>query len=481
MKKTGSKRGSNDSGLGAGVLDAPEESFALKGATVGAAGGWMGRGPAPIGSLQRGYGADEEPVEYGGHLGMEPEYVPRRGGFRLRMHGIPKSVAGRIVLGVVVFGAVSAVAITLGVARYYLMHDERFVMASSSDIEILGDDHLSRPQVLSVFAGDLERNIFRVPLSERKADLERLPWVAHATVMRLLPDKIRVKIMERTPVAFVRQGTQIGLVDGGGVLLDMPPEAAGDPQYSFPVLTGISAELPLSTRAARMDVYKQFIKELDGSGEKLTNSLSEVDVSNPEDVKALIASGSSDILVHFGDEAFLTRYREFQEHLPEWRQQYPKLASADMRYEGQIVLEMQGGASVPAGDSAATSTTLSAPIEPAPAAAVPVAPVAVHNAPMKAKMATTKIPLPVVQPEPAKVSLAAPVVAVPKPVAAKVSLGMVPKLASGSAKPIPSKPVMKAIAKPATKGKGAKSASNEKMFAALAAARKAQAKTGVSQ
>ena len=60
----------------------------------------------------------------------------------------------------------------------------------------------------------------------------------HATVMRLLPNKIRVQITERTPVAFVRQGTQIGLVDASGVLLDMPPEDAGDPHYSFPVLTG---------------------------------------------------------------------------------------------------------------------------------------------------------------------------------------------------------------------------------------------------
>ena len=53
----------------------------------------------------------------------------------------------------------------------------------------------------------------------------RLPWVAHATVMRLLPNRMRVSIVERTPVAFVRQGNHIGLVDANGVLLDMPTDA----------------------------------------------------------------------------------------------------------------------------------------------------------------------------------------------------------------------------------------------------------------
>jgi cell division protein FtsQ len=264
-----------------------------------------------------------------------------------------RSVGGRILLGVVVVLVLGVIAFAVAGVRYYLLHDERFLMTTSADIQITGNEHLTRAQVLSVFGADLERNLFKVSLAERRADLERLPWVEHATVMRLLPNQIRVKIIERTPVAFVRQGTQIGLVDGSGVLLDMPPEAAGDPKYSFPVLTGLAAGDPLSVRAARMEIYKRFMAELDSSNEHLTRNLSEVDVSNPEDVKAVVTTGGSDILVHFGDEEFLNRYREFQEHVAEWKTQYPKLASADMRYEGQIVLEMQQGAGVPlAGDAA---------------------------------------------------------------------------------------------------------------------------------
>ena len=173
--------------------------------------------------------------------------------------------------------------------------------------------------------------------------LERLPWVAHATVMRLLPNRMRVSIVERTPVAFVRQGTRIGLVDANGVLLDMPVDAKTGEHYSFPVVMGIAASDPLSTRAARMKIFGRFTSELDASGEKISEELSEVDLSNPEDVKASIPDHSTEILVHFGEDSFLDRYRRYQEHLPEWRTLYPKLSSVDMRYERQVVLEMQTG------------------------------------------------------------------------------------------------------------------------------------------
>jgi cell division protein FtsQ len=120
------------------------------------------------------------------------------------------------------------------------------------------------------------------------------------------------------------------------------------------VLSGLSVNDPLSTRAARMAIFRRFMQELDSAGQKNSSTISEVDVSNPEDVKAVVSGGGSDILVHFGDEEFLHRYQQFEQHLPEWKQQYPKLAAADMRYDRQVVLEMQPGTGVPLnGDSGA--------------------------------------------------------------------------------------------------------------------------------
>ena len=281
-----------------------------------------------------------------------------------------KVAAGMALLAILGVGWAAA-----EVARRMVLQDERFVLTSASSIETRGNQHLSRAQLLEVFGGDIERNILRVPLEERKAELEQIPWVKRATVMRLLPDRISVAVEERTPVAFVRQGGHIGLVDAGGVLLDMRADGVGESGYSFPVVTGIVPGDPVSVRAARMRIYGGFVKDLDATGEQVSAKLSEVDLSNPEDVKALIPDRGADVLVHFGDSDYLDRYRRFEEHLPEWRAQYPKLSSVDMRYERQVVLEMKPGTAVPLAGPTATEEQ-----KPAVVAKAVTRPAAVHVA-----------------------------------------------------------------------------------------------------
>jgi len=324
----------------------------------------------------------------------------RRGGVRLRLRGgLPRTRWGRIAAGVAVLLFVGVCAGAVMIARNALMHDDRFMIPSSAAIEVQGNEHVTRAQLLSIFGEDVERNIFKVSLADRKAELERLPWVDHATVMRLLPNRLRISITERTPVAFVRQGNHIGLVDANGVLLDMPTDVQANSKYSFPVVTGIGANDPVSVRAARMKIYQRFTSDLDSSGEKISRSLSEVDLSNPEDVRALIPDHSSEVLVHFGEDNFLDRYRKFEEHLPEWRAQYPRLASVDMRYEQQVVLQMQPGSGVPvAGPAPATAASAgaNASVTPAPSRGAGGHPsaatgsAALHKQPAKASVVRPK-------------------------------------------------------------------------------------------
>lgn len=431
----GTKRGGS-----AEAHHAPRESFVPENS-------WWGREPAPAGALHRAYAGIYPDDLDKMAAGEEPAYKPRRGTLRGRFGVLRRSLAGRIVLAVsllLVLGATVGSAVGI---RYYVLHSPQFVLGTSEDIEFEGNVHLTRAELLSVFAADLERNIFRMPLAERRAQLEQMPWVQHAIVMRLLPNRVRVQITERTPVAFAREGTEIGLVDASGELMDMPQQDAGDPNYSFPVLTGIEAADPQSTRAARMAIYMAFMKALDGSGAKLSDAISEVDLSNPEDVQAMVTSGGTDVLVHFGDSDFLARYQLFAQHLDGWKQQYPNLASSDMRYEGQIVLDMKPGTAPPPPDSGSVSDA--APAKDAAAAGAPA------DAPA---------------------AKAAAKAAVVKPVAKAVAQPEVKKVAAKPADKVAVKPVEKAAAKPAAKANHAAAKTpdaNAKMFAALAAAHKA--------
>jgi cell division protein FtsQ len=231
------------------------------------------------------------------------------------------------------------------VLKTYLSRDSRFRIAGAGNIEATGLSQVSRADVLPVFGEDIGRNIFFVPLAERRKQLEAIPWVERATVMRLLPDQIRISLVERQPVAFVRQGQQIGLVDADGVLLTMPAATMAQRHYSFPVVTGIDPAEPLAMRRTKMAVYGRLLAEMDAGNQHLSEQISEIDLSDPQDARVLLPEQGTDILGHFGDEKFLERYRRYKAHIADWRAQYPKLAAVDLRYDNQMVLEMTPGAS----------------------------------------------------------------------------------------------------------------------------------------
>ncbi len=279
--------------------------------------------------------------------------APRRPWWR------PQSAFGRILLGGAAFIVLAGVVTLAIVVRQFLVRDAHFRIAGASSIQSSGLSEVNRTEVLPVFGEDIGRNIFFVPLSLRRKQLEAIPWVQQATVMRFLPDRLSVNIVERTPVAFVRQGERVELADADGVILDMPPVMMAQHHYSFPVVTGINARDSLASRRARMAVYQSFIAELDQNNRHLTEQVSEIDVSDPEDLRATLPEQGSDILAHFGENHFLERLQIYQSHIAEWRQRYPKLIGVDLRYNGEVPLEM-------ANDNGGTAPAKIVPLAPVP-------------------------------------------------------------------------------------------------------------------
>lgn len=261
----------------------------------------------------------------------------------VRRSAIPKKAASQLKLA----GAIAAVLVVggglTGWAYSYGMHASRFRLESSDAVEVSGVHNASREHVMEVAAADIGRNIFFIPLDERKRQLEQIPWVEQATVMRLLPNRIAVSIQERKPVAFAQIGPHISLIDANGVVMGLPADRKT--KYSFPVIRGIAETEPLSSRAAAMKIYNRLVSEL-SAGEpddpktqtNYLKQLSEVDLSDPEDVKVTANDPGGTVVVHLGSENFLQHYKLYVAHIAEWRQQFPNLQSIDCRYEGQVVV-----------------------------------------------------------------------------------------------------------------------------------------------
>jgi cell division protein FtsQ len=237
-------------------------------------------------------------------------------------------------------------------------------------VEVSGTRFVSRANILEIFAADRGKSILRIPIARRRAQLESIAWVEHATVRRALPDGVQVEITERVPVAFLRQPGDMALIDAQGVILERPLRT----DFSFPVVTGISADMPLEERAKRMRLFAQFSSEVEDARAGAMDGVSEIDVPDPSDVVATIdglpkSAGDSSwlatdgpIVVHFGDADFGGKYDTLLDDIGQWRAAAGRIQSVDLRFSREAVVNPELAAVTPSSDLAAASAT---PVESA--------------------------------------------------------------------------------------------------------------------
>src|SRR5580698_6014344 len=251
-----------------------------------------------------------------------------------RRSSLPRRTVNWLLWVAVAAAALCAAGIAAGALYEYGEHSWRFRVESSDNIEVTGTQNVTKAQIMEVMGGDIGRNIFFIPLAQQKAQLETIPWVESASVMRFVPNRLKVEIAERTPVAFARVGPRIALIDAGGTLMELPPKR----KYSFPVILGMNPGEPLSTRAPRMKVFMDLVRDLDSGGAHYSQDLSEVNLIDLEDVKVRVNDPAGDVLVHLGSSDYLRRYKTYASHVQQWRQQFRDLESVDLRYDNQIVV-----------------------------------------------------------------------------------------------------------------------------------------------
>src|SRR5579871_5737494 len=280
-----------------------------------------------------------------------------------RRASIPKKTANRLLWAGVALAVLCVAAVGAAALYNYGEHSWRVRIESSDNIEVAGVENVSKAQIMEVMGADIGRNIFFVPLSQQQVQLEQIPWVESASVMRFVPNRLRIEIHERTPVAFSRVGPKIFLIDAGGTLMELPPKH----KYSFPVILGMNPGEPLSTRVPRMRAYNELVQELDSSGAHYSQDLSEVDVSDLDNIKVRVNDPAGDVLVELGASDYLKRYRTYVSHVQEWRQQFQKLESVNLRYDNQVIVnpDMDGKPKQAALTLAAARAAAAAGVKPA--------------------------------------------------------------------------------------------------------------------
>lgn len=283
--------------------------------------------------------AEQEPYRPELVADEEPRYLRRQKPVEIRR----KKFSGTtwpLYRRAFVWTVVGAALVTGGVfAVRYALYSPQMLLIKPDQIEITGNSIVAREEILKLFVHDRNRSVLRIPLDTRRTQIQELPWVEDASVQRILPNHLRVLITERTPIAFCRNGTELTLIDSHGVLLDRPQ---GE-DFHFPIVTGLSENMPREEREKRMATYTEFLKDIDlvrpGSSERL----SEVDLAYPRDLRAVLTglSSGSDaqaVTVHFGRDDFTGKYRMLVENFAQWQANAGAVHSIDLQYSRQVVV-----------------------------------------------------------------------------------------------------------------------------------------------
>ena len=295
----------------------------------------MGR----VKSLSRGATADAETYRPELLSDDEPRYLRRQKPVEIRR----KKFSGRswpFYRRVFFYGVVGIAGISAAwTAGRFLLYGQPMLLIRPDQIEISGNHIVSREAVLQQFARDRGRSMLRVPLDARRTALEEISWIESASVQRVLPNRIRVELTERTPIAFFRNGTDLALIDSHGVILDRP---RGE-DLQFPIVTGLSESMPREERGKRMQTYQEFMNDIDLVRSGSSDRVSEVDLANPKDLRAVMtgiasASDQQALTIHFGTGDFTGKYRMVVENFAQWQANNGRVHSIDLQYAKQVVL-----------------------------------------------------------------------------------------------------------------------------------------------
>jgi cell division protein FtsQ len=220
-------------------------------------------------------------------------------------------------------------ALPVGWAAYcaatYLMTDTRFEVQKLS---VSGLKRVEENQVLAKAGFDLGTNVFRVRLDEIREHVEELPWVRHAVVERVLPDKIIIKIVEREPIGLARINGEVFQFDIEGTVLD-PDTVSG---ASFPILDG----LRMGDHKRNLEKVQVYRRVLDDLGQ---TALSEVHINDAQEVT--VVSASDPVLVNIGTTDFRTRWMKYLQLEGQIQMQYPQAERVDLRFRNQVIVRMR--------------------------------------------------------------------------------------------------------------------------------------------
>ncbi len=270
-----------------------------------------------------------------------------------RKEGTPKDapcrVKRRLLRGSLWGGGLFASVLVLFVLRDALVRSPLFIV---KQVEIEGSGRVSPEEIRSISGVRPGMHLLSLDARAVSRRLEAHPWIQHATVVKRLPDRVLIKVLERAPALLVRVQGQLFYMDGEGGILDRIQPGG---QLDLPLLTGLQQEAEDARRCGKGRDVQQALSLLHAlQATPVLGGVSEIRVNRSKGL--IFVLEGFPVPVQVGWSGFSAKLVRFEKVLPLLAAQSNAIDRVDLRFSGQIVVRQREGDPVqgPGGDRTKT-------------------------------------------------------------------------------------------------------------------------------
>lgn len=176
-------------------------------------------------------------------------------------------------------------------------------------IDVSGISRVSRDDIEKIVRSQTERNgVWNADIEAIRAEVEKMVYVKSASVTRILPDGIQVRVDERIPRAVVRLGAGDFWVDDEANVLGMVGKNETRPEFVMSGWDESKTERSIKDNRERVKLYQKL--QAEWKDLEIVARVDSVNLSDLQDAQAIVQDSGNDVSIYLGKEDYGKRLQK---------------------------------------------------------------------------------------------------------------------------------------------------------------------------
>lgn len=176
-------------------------------------------------------------------------------------------------------------------------------------IDMRGVSRSSKEDIEKIVNAQVEKlGVWNADLNDIKEKIEKLAYVKTAAVSRVLPDGVRINLVERVPKAIVRIKGGDFWVDDEAVILGLVGQTEERPPFILRGWDESRTEGAVKDNQTRVKMYQKMLE--DWREFELAKRVKEVNIEDLQDPRAIVEDSSETVSIDLGKDNFAKRLQK---------------------------------------------------------------------------------------------------------------------------------------------------------------------------